>query len=264
MASVDVGYPNARALAHRALDAGAFVLGDKGTVQWHIAMRCLNPPSIEVYGRDYGPKDENRYQQVTIAARCRRCLPCRQLRSYEWRQRGMNEILVHPRTLFGTLTLRPEEQYRASAEATERLAKSAVDFNSLSADDQFAERVRTIGSWITRYFKRVRQETDTKSRYMLVAESHKSGLPHFHLLFHEVERYTRDQFDTYTVLKRQWPYGFSDFQGVDAGPDGGANAARYVCKYLAKAGLCRVRSSLRYGRLLDIKPPTAAGASTDA
>jgi len=237
----------AEALLGKAYQGGATVLGP-GHVAWNIAGRCANPKGVEVTSRAFTLLGERKNTWVEMQVRCRRCPACLRHKASEWRTRSQIEVLAWPRSYLGTLTLSPEEQYRALAEASSRLAASAVDFDRLSDREQFAERCQTIGVWLQRYLKRCRWEMGIRARYLLVAERHKSGLPHFHLLFHEVDPYTHDQWDTYCVLKSQWPHGHSDFQGISPGDLG---ACRYVTKYITKSAETRVRASARYGRLSD-------------
>lgn len=75
-------------------------------------------------------------------------------------------------------------------------------------------------------------------RYCLVAEAHKSGLPHFHVVIHHRVVPVRHK-----TLKEAWRLGFSDFKLVEENQA----VARYVSKYLAKALGSRVRASARYG-----------------
>lgn len=261
----DVG--RLRALAKRAMLDGAFTDPETGRVTWHIASRCEAPTTIELHARDLGPGDRNRAQTVALAVRCRKCLACRTLRSYEWTTRAKLECLMHSRTFFGTLTLTPQNHYQFLAGTIKRLAERQVRYDGLSTDEQFSELVSTIGAGVTRYIKRIRETTGKACRYLLVAEAHKSGLPHFHMLFHEVETYTADAFDTYTVLKDQWPYGHCDWSGIDRND---TSAAFYVCKYLVKSSLQRVRCSGAYGRLLDfqlkssINPKSSLSVARDA
>lgn len=97
-----------------------------------------------------------------------------------------------------------------------------------------------IGPEITRYLKRVRKESKSSFRYLLVMEAHKSGLPHYHMLLHEKpfggEIPKR-------ILKYQWHLGHTDFKLVDDAQ----HKAEYMCKYLAKSLLARVRASKGYG-----------------
>lgn len=215
-------------------------------IEWDISCRCLWPPTVDLSSSTYGPKGENLMLWVEMTVRCRRCANCLKVRSWEWAERARQELAYWPRSYLGTLTLSPEEQLRARYETHQRLKSESVRIDDLPADQQWMERVSTIGSWITRYIKRVRQEMGTPSRYLLVCEAHKSGEPHFHMLFHECERFQTEAWETYHVLKSQWPHGFSDFGGIDFGD---LRSSRYVTKYLNKSALARVRASARYGRL---------------
>jgi hypothetical protein len=93
--------------------------------------------------------------------------------------------------------------------------------------------VKGAGKYLSRYLKRVRK-AGVSLRYLAVPELHKSGLVHWHLLVHSN--------CTYRQLAQPWRYGFSNLRLVD-----GAKGIRYATKYLSKAKMGRVRSSLGYG-----------------
>ncbi|MDT9597658.1 rolling circle replication-associated protein [Sphingosinicella rhizophila] len=146
------------------------------------------------------------------------------------------------RTWFVTLTLRPEEHFKAYARACLRLSRDGIDFDRLSTDEQFAERVAEIGPEITLWLKRVRKQTGAKLRYILVVEPHKSGLPHFHMLLHEV---SSAKPVAARAMKYQWQLGW--WQGSLVDQSSTNRAAGYVAKYLTKSATARVRASRGYG-----------------
>ena len=146
------------------------------------------------------------------------------------------------RTWFGTLTLAPQSHFEVVSRIRLRLAKRGEDFDTFPETRQFSERVHEIGKEITLWLKRVRKESAAKLRYVLVAERHKSGLPHFHLLVHEV---CEDRPVAERTLRKQWHLGFSQFKLVAQGDE--TRTAGYVAKYLTKSALARVRSSVGYG-----------------
>jgi hypothetical protein len=205
-------------------------------VDWDISERCERPRAVEVYGR---PCDEGlKYYEwepgkahslvVDLTVRCRQCGPCLRMRARLWAARCMAELGTASRTWFGTLTLSPEWHYRASVIA------GSIDFKA---------RHRVITRWITLYLKRVRKESGARFRYCIVAEAHKSGLPHYHVLLHEPDAGNVVRFRT---LQSQWSHGFSnwklaDTEGVDP------RLPWYLAKYLAKSSLARVRASKDYG-----------------
>ena len=77
---------------------------------------------------------------------------------------------------------------------------------------------------------------------MMVAEAHKDGYPHIHLLVHEVFQPIPKR-----EIERQWPYGFTKVKLVQD-----QAAANYVAKYLAKDMRTRVRASQHYGEELTV------------
>lgn len=227
-----------RRTASHALFAGARQTGPI-SVDWDIAGNCESPKGVELHGRKYRDRHHGSTAPafVSMSVRCRRCATCLRARSRRWRYRAETEINQASRTWFGTLTLSPESHFHTGCVAASRNALRSVNFARLGADDQFTERHRVISDEITRYLKRVRKASGAPFRYLLVAEAHKSGLPHYHILLHEYGLKV-----THRVLSSQWLLGFEKWRLVhDKG------AAGYVCKYLTKSALARVRASKRYG-----------------
>lgn len=184
---------------------------------------------------------------VELSVRCRKCSACLRAKAFYWRTRAIAEISASSgRTWFGTLTLTPHEHFRMEAAARLRLARRGVEWDALSTDEQFGERCNTTGQEVTRYLKRLRKEAAVKLRYCLVAEQHKSGLPHYHILIHEV---SQDGPVRHASLKKQWKLGFSDFKLVAHAE--AKLAASYVAKYLTKSSAARVRASRGYGHNID-------------
>lgn len=240
----DLRYTQALGLGKRALAGGAQWSGP-GRLTWDIACRCLRPVSVQ---RDASLQGVGSLS-VELRVRCRKCSNCLKVRGWEWSQRARNELMLFPHSWFGTLTVSPENQYLALAAATTELIAEGVQSQHHTPEVLFGARCRVIGRELTRYIKRCRETVGKPSRYLLVAEAHKSGEPHFHMLWHEVERFSEDAWDTYAVLKSQWTLGHCSWNGIDAGSP---RAAYYVTKYIAKSGLVRVRASAAYGRLLDV------------
>lgn len=177
---------------------------------------------------------------VDMWVKCRKCPACLKLRAREWAYRAKAELAAAPRTWFCTFTLSPAEHHRVQLLATQRQARAGTDFETLSAEQRFKARVDVVTQELTRWLKRVRKESGATLRYVLVAEAHKSGLPHFHALLHE-----RAGTVTARTLSGQWKLGFSKFKLV---PPDQPGVAWYVCKYLSKSALSRVRASVRYGK----------------
>ena len=60
------------------------------------------------------------------------------------------------------------------------------DFDTLSDGEQFRLIHNEIGKEFTLYFKKLRKAAkNTRLRYLLVAEAHKDGFPHYHAFLHE-------------------------------------------------------------------------------
>lgn len=173
---------------------------------------------------------------VELEVACRSCEPCLRARSRLWAARAVAETRVWPRTWFGTLTLAPHESFRTLTVARQQAKLRATPMEGESEQSQFTKHVNAIGPEIGKFLKRVRKNTGATLRYLLVAEPHKSGAPHFHILIHECEGLVR-----YDDLKSQWRLGFSAWKLTDH------KSASYVCKYLSKSARARVRASQAYG-----------------
>lgn len=214
-----------------ALGAGAIQKSLTTTV-WDCAGGCEAPVTVELVGR---PTNEyGRYVEISagtkatlfldILSRCRRCPPCLRARKRLWTSRASAEITSAARTWFGTLTFKPSEQVKILAKA--RLSVSS--FETLSSLEQFRCMAKASGASLTRYLKRLRKVSRAPLRYLAVAERHKSGNVHWHLLVHETDAALPVR---NAQLQGQWSYhGFSRWKLVDDASD---RAALYVCKYLA-------------------------------
>lgn len=251
-----------RRLAASALGRGATIVGP-GVIRWNVAGNCLTPRYVEVRGRSALSTTKEgvtlpggqhlhpraRMGHVTnwkdppatleILTKCRKCKPCLKVRSLEWTYRAKNELQAAARTWFGTMTLNPHEHYMASLRWETR--KVGRKWAELSPAEQFQAEHEVICIEITKWLKRVRKESGARLRYLLVAEAHKSGLPHYHILVHEIS--PLEQVGERT-LRLQWKLGHSKFKLVE-----GRAVAGYVAKYLAKAAEARVRASVRYGKI---------------
>jgi len=97
--------------------------------------------------------------------------------------------------------------------------------------------IPTIMKWYTDYMKRVRKQSGAPLRYLLAVEEHKDGFPHLHALVHEWGTEVGKR-----ALQGTWLYGHSHVKLADLA------AAKYVCKYVTKSPVARLRASLHYGR----------------
>lgn len=197
-----------------------------------------------VNGRPHwtGPafRDDGQVQHVDLHVRCRQCAACKRAKAAHWRLRAIQECDRARRTWFGTLTLRPEVQFRTESLARSRLCKGGTDWDRLSEAERFSEHCREITKEFQNYMKRVRKGCPGL-RHFMVFEPHKSGLPHCHVLIHESDAPVR-----HATLQQQWRLGFSKFNLVNL--DEHAKAAHYVAKYLTKHLSYRVICSKRYGK----------------
>lgn len=242
-----VSREQALALAGKAMAAGCYwpTSADGQLVprlEWDIAGRCVRPVPVEVLARRSIRLTDHVEGPITVQlfTRCRRCMWCKQQRASLWMARAANETAAAPRTWFATLTLSPDAQYAALAQARASCSLQGVDFEGLRESEKFEAHVRAIGVDLTKWIKRVRKNSGAPIRLLIVAERHKSGAPHFHLLIHErdVDRPLRKVY-----LRDSWELGWANFKLVED-----QRSAAYVCKYLAKESAARVRASFRYGQ----------------
>ena len=225
-----------------------------GQVQWDVYGRCTSPVVVERHARERSVADGHAFQMgkrefvpitVTMETPCRKCEACLRHRARSWALRAQQEINAAARTWFATLTLSPDKHYLMLLRAKARLSARGVSFEALTPEEQFAERHASVSKELTLWVKRLRKNTEAPLRLLLVAEAHKTGLPHYHGLIHEqdAERPVR-----HAQLAASWPHGFTKFKLV--APDEGARrTAWYVCKYLTKDNRARVRASLSYGKV---------------
>lgn len=139
----------------------------------------------------------------------------------------------------GSLTLSPEEHFLALCRISSALRQASVDIRDLDEVEVFKLRSADMGKLATLFFKKLRK-AQSLMRYILVTEAHKSGLPHLHLLVHEV---SMDRPVRKALLQSKWTHGFSNFKLVEDSD----RATHYVTKYVAKSMLGRVRASQHYG-----------------
>lgn len=216
------------------------------TTRWDISGDCENSFEVELAARpnhtekwfDWTPGKRHSLR-LFLYTRCRKCKKCLRARQRLWRMRTVEELHAAPRTWFGTFTLSPKHHALIEKLASMRAKKIGLDYFALTSEEQFKLRHSEISKEITRMLKRLRKNTRTRFKYLIVAEAHKSGLPHYHALFHEIhgEKALR-----WRDLATEWKLGFVNFKLVQDD-----NQATYLCKYLAKSMLARVRASIRYG-----------------
>lgn len=266
-------------LVMTALEGGA-VQRHTGRFEWDCSKGCQMAFVQQVFTTGVGGT-------VDILCPCRQCEVCLRNRRALWSARARDEARAAARTWFGTLTLTPEWQYRALCVSSERRRAAGADPSELTPGQEFADRCAVIGDELTKWLKRLRKRCveewefqglpsggDTL-RYLLVAEEHKSGDPHWHLLVHEQSVLKPIRSDWLTKAPREivegkpkpsqvdarWGLGFSHWELVDL------DRVTYVTKYLSKSLLARVRASKRYGEhaalahpegVLDL--PSLAGA----
>lgn len=253
-----------------------------------LSMNCEDPPTFEVWGRYDRRERQVRAIFVDIKSRCRKCETCLKNKARLWTARAFDEYAQSQATWLLTLTLRPEEHYRMDARTQQPLFRGRTmvrdkvgPLSGLAPATLFRLRAREVGYDITDMLKRIRKNIGP-FRYLLVAERHMKdpnsevfGKPHFHLLIHE--KYGSpalcrpDEWQTFdgpcesnlpcltpsgrrvwhkagTVhdharVRQSWKLGFTNCVACL-----NVQSAVYVCKYVSKDPMARVRASIGYGK----------------
>lgn len=186
--------------------------------------------------------------EMVYAVRCRSCPNCQRAKRLHWVLRALPELVQAQRTWFVTLTFSLAMHYRF-------IANPGKDH----LDQAYGE--------VQKMFKRMRKTDRKEFRYLAVTERHKSGFPHFHMLLHEKPgspaignrelsgNQAEDITPKWWVDKEGQPMGHVHCRLIRIGevlpgktrPLSAVNAAFYVCKYIGKDPVGRVKSSLKYG-----------------
>ena len=252
-------------LFRKAIAAGAQIVTASHLV-WSRHGDCTAPVGVSLYSRPesfdrpwvsktYVPSDVGGYKRVDKArtvvvdrpdevmwldmqVRCRKCAACLLWRGRQWTARAIHETQSSQRTWFGTLTLSPQALARLTERANARYGDKAASYT-----DALARLNREVSEELTKYIKRVRKVSGARLRYLIAQEEHKSGLPHWHVLVHEV---VGSDPVLYRHLADKWELGFVKWNLIRSGEND--KAAVYACKYLNKAQSARVRASVRYGK----------------
>jgi len=245
-----------------------------------VSSDCEEPRGFELHSR-LSADARKRALPIIVegSTKCRQCDSCRDRRANFWRRRAeMEYSRAKGRTWFVTLTLAPDWHYQFDAQmsvpfykrdrkGTKRLVRDAYEISKMTGRELFAARTQEIGREVTLWLKRIRKELGS-FRYLIVAEPHLEnpdsavyGRTHFHVLLHEYgELVPRHQCfvgkdgKTYAKedakIRKTWQKGFTQAWVL---PEAGA--AGYLCKYVSKEAMARIRASFRYGLLdRDSKP----------
>lgn len=204
--------------------------------------------------------------EVEYEVRCRRCEACLRYRSRCWRDRALAEFrhseALGCRAWLGTFTFAPEKHYQAACAARYECSRQSVDFDALSDSEKLDKLLKHYyGPHLTRFLARVRKQV--RIRYLLVCELHQSGLAHFHAVIFETDAGAPLSERMLRGAWRQAHLGFCRFNlcRTSAG-------AAYVCKYISKSAVARIRASGDFGNPLriavkprDYDPPSTWGVS---
>lgn len=229
----------AHALANGATQTSRYL------TEWQISGDCQSPKERTLHARP--PRSETSKEvvikpgsphslELRMTVRCRKCDPCRKQRQTLWMGRALGEMRQCNRTWLCTFTLAADHHYLFGIRAEQKYRRKGVLWSDMTLKEQLVARHETIQGELTKWLKRLRKAGHSL-RYLLVMEAHKSGLPHYHMLVHEVG----DPIRKTDLKKCGWDYGFTHFKLADLGH------AHYVAKYLSKSTAARVRASVRYG-----------------
>lgn len=220
------------------------------TAMWDMAGDCEAPERVELWGRPSPPIGKShvivapgsqKSAGLTLGVRCRKCGKCLKYRQRVWTNRAVTEWRDSVRSWFGTLTWSLDEHVVRLARARHRMAQRSIDWDALPPIVRFQRLCDQYGTDVTRWLKRVRKRSGAKLRCLVVAEAHKSGYPHYHVLVHETQ-------PNLEVGERTLRGAWSEFHGhAKFNLVRDARAAAYATKYLNKSAMARVRASRRYG-----------------
>ena len=240
------------------------------------SLRFGKQPEREAKRVIVGP-GKQKSASLLLQTRCRRCDNCRKYKSRHWAKRALQELQLSHRTWFVTLTLSPRAQTYCLNLARRQISQNfevdpstgecvSDDYDGLPFDEQFARRHAVASVELTKWLKRVRKRRPgARFTYLMVAEAHLTGLPHYHLLVHDkAEREWQQENQGYCSWPRQeplreedirspWQWGISQAKLVRI--EDQKKAPWYVCKYVSKSAAARVRSSQRYGQR-EVRPQT--------
>lgn len=228
--------------------------GDRKGVTWaetDVSAGCQSPVTVSYVGRrdtimlkshvvKPDARDPTTWESVEtiMHVKCRQCDECMRKRRSHWWHRAKAEMAYAPRTWFATFTYAPAEILKREIDVSRKLRVQGIDFDALAPEERYSSLVDRTGKDITLFMKRVRKSGKGPVRYLVVSEAHKSGLPHYHALIHEMVSGAA----TYDLLRKSWPWGFTQFKLADP------EAVSYVAKYISKDAKCRVRASEHYGK----------------
>lgn len=228
-----------------------------GVAEWDVSGNCQSPIYRLISarppkrGRDgfivVGP-GRPKPVSVELTVRCRKCDKCRMMRKLNWAGRARVEWQTAARTWLGTLTLRPDAAALMLSRARRLATAKGLDYDALSFGEQFVRLHNECGKELTLAIKRMRERYPSSPfRYMAVAEQHKSGMPHYHMLIHESDpdgplKYVHLAGDTARQIAPLWTWGFTKWNLVHD-----ERGATYSAKYLSKTTAARVRASVDYG-----------------
>lgn len=235
-------------LVARAISMGAKVTGI-GSAEWDISGDCsygYRRPFVSWPSYDAKHKRKRNHKiHLVIITRCRECVHCLRHRARLWRVRALTEVETSSRTWFGTLTLDPAVAFQWRLKGSDYFG---AQYSRPDAKVEYGNRefqcIHVIASLeITKALKRFRKKHRLSAgsfKYLIVAEAHKSGVPHYHLLIHEK---ASDRPIRYEELRTFWSHGFYQYRLVKE-----LHEATYLCKYLSKDMRARVRASQSYGQ----------------
>lgn len=221
------------------------------TSEWDVSGRCQEPLAVEVVS-ERGLRAPA--LRTHLEVRCRKCPVCRRERQSAWVKRMLTEMHASPRTWFVTLTLSPESHHRYRVCARKRIAtRQLIRDRAYEATQLPQELIRQELLEVQKYLKRIRKggtytheetgavvkQPPSKVRYVIFVEHHKSGLPHYHALLHEV---AGEPPMSRRWLQKQWGHGWGVWKLA------ATQNAYYIAKYASKEGtLGRIRASRMYG-----------------
>jgi hypothetical protein len=241
------------------------------------SMGVVSGRSLDVGDIKGGEASANRFAAYLRAATvamlvpCRDCAGCRRWKRSLWTRRCKAEwthsSLAGGKSYFATLTFAPDIHYRVTC-----LLEGRPEWKDATKEQRFCMRDQVAYPFVQKFLKRLRRGLKrlgfpgVKPRYIAVAEAHKTGLPHYHLVIHvdDVPKGFGKR-----AIEAAWEKSSREVK-VPGLPDlpnrigrpgwikvklaRSEQVAGYMAKYMGKDQSSRVKASTGYGRRNRIYP----------
>jgi len=229
-----------------------------GYLSGSFAGNCEDPIVMEHVAVQFASPRDGTVEGVYFTVRCRKCEACRRSAAAHWAARTYAEVEQARRSWFVTLTLGPAARSRWGASAVKR-AGGRARYASLCKEEQAGHWMPTLGPVLQKYLKRIRRHSPF--RFIAAVEGHADGTPHVHMIICEYKWEALPSLNRVQnairpigerTIRKLWGAGFSEARLVKETDN---QAPWYVCKYISKGTVSRVRASQSWGleKVVDAK-----------